>query len=307
LTQESVEERRREAVGGTDRQLMNPQEVLMSANAIFIDAETPSLRQVQLAGGPRLSYVDQGPGDAPVLVLLHGFTDSWFSFSRVLPLLAARYRVIALDQRGHGGSSFPDAPCSLDDMATDLVRLMSALDIPRAAIVGHCLGSFVARRIAALAPGRVTSLVLVGAGITPNNDPVSGLLPEVERLSDPVDPDFAREFQLGTVYAAVPEPFIERVIADSARVPARVWKEVLAGLLEYTASEADIQAPTLVLGGLCDSVFTVPEQEALARSIRGATLRLLPEIGHSPHWEHPMQFSLEVFDFLSRSGGPRRI
>ena len=273
----------------------------MSNDTVVIEAETPPLREVELAGGPRLCYVELGPADAPAVVLLHGYTDSWFSFSRVLPLLAARHRVIAVDQRGHGGSSFPDAPATLDDMARDIVRLLSALGIPRAAIVGHCMGSFVARRIAALAPGRVTALVLAGAGIRPDNTVITELISEVETLSDPVDPGFARAFQMSTVYSALPEAFIERVISDSARVPARVWKEVLRGLVSYQPSETDIQAPTLVIGGLCDSVFTRGEQESVAASVRGAALRLLPETGHSPHWEQPAQFALEVLKFLGRA------
>jgi pimeloyl-ACP methyl ester carboxylesterase len=276
------------------------------SNDTLVAAEAPPLREIELAGGPRLCYVDLGPADAPPVVLLHGYTDSWFSFSRVLPLLAARHRVIAVDQRGHGGSSFPDGPATLDDMARDVVRLMSALAIPRAAIVGHCMGSFVARRIAALAPGRVTALVLVGAGIRPDNTVVTELISEVENLSDPVDPGFARAFQMSTVYSALPEGFIERVISDSARLPARVWKDVLRGLVDYQSSETDIQAPTLVIGGLCDSVFTRGEQESVAASVRGATLRLLPEVGHSPHWEQPVQFALEVLGFLTAESGPIR-
>jgi pimeloyl-ACP methyl ester carboxylesterase len=273
----------------------------MSPEAMFIDTEAPPLREVRLAGGPRLSYVDQGPPDAPALILLHGFTDSWFSFSRVLPLLSTRYRVVAIDQRGHGGSEFPDGPCTLDDMARDIVRLMSALEIARGTIAGHCMGSFVARRLAALAPGRVTSLILLGAGVTPATPPVTELAAEVMTLTDPVDPAFARAFQTSTVHAPVPEAFIERVIADSARVPARVWKDVLAALLAYTPPDSPIRSRTLVVGGDRDSVFSPAEQEAVAASIPGAAFTLLPDIGHSPHWEHPIQFALEVLEFLGRA------
>lgn len=269
------------------------------SNSAVIDVESPPLSEMSLASGVLLRYVDQGQPDAPAVVMLHGYTDSWFSFSRVVPLLATRYRVIAVDQRGHGGSSFPADPCGFDDMAHDIVQLMSALEIGRATIVGHSMGSFVARRIAAIAPGRVNALVLVGAGISPRNAVISDLLPAVAELSDPVAPSFAAAFQMSTVYGSVPPKFLERVIADSARVPARVWKEVLTGLMTYPACEADIQAPTLVLGGDRDSVFAPAEQEAVAAKVRGAALRVLPDVGHSPHWENPVQFALEVVGFLS--------
>src|SRR5262245_29905615 len=57
---------------------------------------------VQLATGVRLHYAEQGDPQGHPIILLHGYTDSWFSYSRVLPLLPTRYRAYALDQRGHG-------------------------------------------------------------------------------------------------------------------------------------------------------------------------------------------------------------
>ena len=271
----------------------------MSANTAIIDVDAPPYREVTIANGVRLRYVDEGAPGAPPLVMLHGFTDSWFSFSRVVPLLATQYRVIAVDQRGHGGSSYPDTPPTMDDMARDIVQLMSTLGITRATIVGHCMGSFVARRIAAIAPGRVKALILVAAGIIPGNATILELATAVAMLEDPVDPEFAAAFQQSTVYGPVPPKFLERVIADSARVPARVWKEVLAGLLAYPPSEADIQAPTLVLGGERDTIFAPAELSAAAAKVRQAELRMLAEVGHSPHWENPVQFTLEVIRFLS--------
>jgi pimeloyl-ACP methyl ester carboxylesterase len=273
------------------------------SNSTVIDVEAPPYVEATLASGLRLGYVEQGAADAPPLILLHGFTDSWYSFSRVVPLLATRYRVIAVDQRGHGGSSYPQAPATLDDMAHDIVQLMSTLGIARASIAGHCMGSFVARRIAAIAPGRVNALILVAAAISPVNPTLTEFAKAVDMLEDPVDAEFAAAFQLGTVYGAVPPAFLERVIADSARVPARVWKEVFSGLLAYTPSEADIQAPTLVLGGDRDSVFAPAEQYAVAAQVRNAELRMLPDAGHSPHWENPVQFTLEVIGFLSSLPG----
>jgi pimeloyl-ACP methyl ester carboxylesterase len=76
--------------------------------------------------------------------------------------------------------------------------------------------------------------------------------------------------------------------------------------MDYAASESDIQAPTLVLGGERDTVFAPSEQQALAALVNGAALRLLPEIGHSPHWENPVQFVLEVVAFVEQTRGAYR-
>ena len=61
--------------------------------------------------------------------MIHGYSDSWFSFSRVLPLLPPELRVIAPDMRGHGDSERPPSGYRIADMADDVIRLMDALNV----------------------------------------------------------------------------------------------------------------------------------------------------------------------------------
>ena len=86
-----------------------------------------SLNHARLSNGVTLHFAAQGPKTGPAVVMLHGFTDSWFSFSRVLPLLPAEMRVIAPDMRGHGDSERPPLGYRAD-LADDVLRLMDALD-----------------------------------------------------------------------------------------------------------------------------------------------------------------------------------
>ena len=65
-------------------------------------APSPRFSDVTLATGVRIRYAEQGDPGGPAVIFLHGFSDSWFSWSRVLPLIPARYHVIAPDSRGHG-------------------------------------------------------------------------------------------------------------------------------------------------------------------------------------------------------------
>ena len=85
------------------------------------------------ANGVRLHYARQGPPDGPAIILLHGYSDSSFSFSRVMPLLPPELRVIAPDLRGHGrfGAAGRAAIVSAD-FAGDVLRMMDALNIPEA-------------------------------------------------------------------------------------------------------------------------------------------------------------------------------
>src|SRR6188474_2747951 len=98
------------------------------------------------------------------VVFVHGWPDSWFSFSRVLPLLPPALRLIALDQRGFGESDHPDSGYTIPDAAADLVAFLDALDIERAVLVGHSYGTFVARCAAIAASERILALTLIGTG-----------------------------------------------------------------------------------------------------------------------------------------------
>lgn len=250
----------------------------------------PIFHDATLPDGLRLRYAEQGPAGGPAVLMLHGYTDSSFSFSRVLPLLPPSVRAIVPDQRGHGGSDRPGI-YDMDSLANDALRLMDVLQIRRAVVVGHSMGSFVARRLALRAPERVTSLVLIGAGPNACNDSIAELRRAVDQLTDPVDHEFVRDFQLSTVYRTVPPGFMAHAIEESARVPAAVWKGALAGLMDYEPAETQIRVPTLIVGGDRDAVFSRQEQEELARLIPGASLQLYPDIGHAPHWEAPEAFA----------------
>jgi pimeloyl-ACP methyl ester carboxylesterase len=252
---------------------------------------------VRLPSGVRLHYIEQGPASGPAVLLLHGYSDSSFSWSRVMPLLPRELRVVAIDQRGHGRSDRPERGYSVDDFATDALQAMETLGIDSATVVGHSMGSFVARRVAERAPERVQRLVLLGSASTADNAVVRELLGVVNGLADPVDPAFVREFQMSTAARPLPPEFLERVIANSQAMPARVWKAALASLVEYRPSGA-IQCPTLVVGGDVDGVFSAAEQAQLARQIPGAVLDLEPGVGHALNWEDPDRFIASLLRFL---------
>jgi pimeloyl-ACP methyl ester carboxylesterase len=111
-------------------------------------------------------------------------------------------------------------------------------------------------------------------------------------------PRFVREFQISTVFKPVPEDFMNAVVRESLRLDASTWKGVIAGMTAYEAAEPQIKVPVLVIGGDKDAVFAVEEQHALVGSIQGARVRILPNIGHTPHWEDPDAFVTELLAFI---------
>jgi pimeloyl-ACP methyl ester carboxylesterase len=243
-------------------------------------------RDVQLATGVRLRYAQAGAANGPAVLMLHGLSDSWFSFSPVLPLLPPDVCAIALDQRGHGDSERPDTGYAMDQLAEDALALMDALALSRAIVIGHSMGTFVARRLAVRAPHRVAHLVLLDGGPSGTNAILRGLKLAVDGLTDPVDPAFVREFQLSCVARAVAPAFIERVVTESLKLPARVWRGALAGMMDCPIAGA-LACPTTVIGGELDSVFSVAEQRELARLVGAHDVHVIPGVGHTPHWEVP--------------------
>jgi non-heme chloroperoxidase len=269
----------------------------------------PEVRRsrLRLATGVELDIVQAGPeGGVPVL-LLHGYTDSWFSYRRVLERLPAGIRAIVPSQRGHGESERPACCYGIHDFADDAAALLDRLGVESAVVIGHSLGSFVAQQLAARHPERVSALVLIGSGTTLATEAVAELAAFVETLEDPVSREFIREFQESTVAVPLPAGFLAGIIAESGRVPARVWRDVARGMIATPATPElqRVEAPALVVWGEEDGLFGRSEQDALVAALPRAELVVFEESGHAPHWEHPDRFASELQRFVSRVAAGR--
>jgi pimeloyl-ACP methyl ester carboxylesterase len=263
----------------------------------------PNVRfaRVRLANGLQLHYADEGDIDGHVILLLHGWPDSWYTFSRLLKLLPRSIRSIAVDLRGFGESDSPEESYEIRDFAEDVVSFMDALSIERASIVGHSMGSFVARSVALSHPHKVDRLVLIGSGLSSGSPALEEAQAVVANLEDPVPEDFVREFQSGSAYVPLPDPFFRGVVSESLKAPARVWRSAIDGLLRYDDSSdlKQIDVPTLLIWGDKDAVFeSEEEQKRLAAAIPCADLRVYADTGHCPNWERPERVAEDIAFFI---------
>jgi non-heme chloroperoxidase len=259
-----------------------------------------------LATGPQVHYAEQGDPDGETILFLPAYADSWFSYSRVLPLLPARDHAYALDQRGHGDSERPAGGYTVDDLAADAVAFLDAAGIERATLVGHSGSCLTARRVAVTDPDRVAGLVLIGAPLSLAKPAVLAFQAAVHALEDPVAAQFVRRFQAGAVHVPLPEEFLEGLVAESLKLPATVWKRALDGLVAFddAADLGRITAPTLLIWGDQDAVVSREEQQRLEDAMPDARLKVYPDTGHSPHWERPEAVAADVDDSHDRSRPP---
>lgn len=248
----------------------------------------------------------QARGTGPVVVLLHGLgscaDDWWLQF----PALAARYRVVAPDLRGHGRTDKPPGPYTVPQMAEDVARLMEALGVDSAHIVGLSLGGAVAQAIAARHPRQVRSLTLVNtfARLRPRHPAtwwnllrrgtalLTGRLDrQAEVLARAM---FPHPGQRGLRRAAV-----ERLRAnDPVAYRAAIW-----AALRFDGRDllARIRAPTLVVAGAEDTTVDLPTKQELAAKIPGARLVIVPRSGHATPIDRPAEFNRLLLEFLRSS------
>ena len=263
---------------------------------------TPTLRQTTLPGRVRLAWTEHGKRTGTPVVALHGVTDSCVSFEPLLPHLPDALNLVALSQRGHGESDKPVGGYRPADFAADLAAFLDALDIDRAVIVGHSMGSVNALRFALAHPARVAGLLLVGT------KPFFGRDAELQAfhreqivpLADPVPAAFARDFQQSTLAQPIDAALLDRFVGESLKLPARVWHAAFDGFMsdDFSARLGEIEAPVEIVWGARDLFCSADDQAEMLRCLPSARLLTYADAGHAVHWEEPRRFAADLARFV---------
>jgi rifampin ADP-ribosylating transferase len=256
---------------------------------------------IHLSTGLNLSCVAQGDPAGVAVLLLHAWGESLRCFDRLTPLLPRTIRAFAIDQRGHGDSDKPTDGYSLADFAGDVTAFLDAMGLPSAVLVGSSSGGYVAQQVAINSPERVRGLVLVGAPRSLGGRPA--FAEDVDRLTDPIDRLWVREsLTWFRPFHDVPDWYLEARVDDGVQMPARVWRQALAGLTEATppTEAGTINAPTLIIWGERDALLPRADCHALAAAIPGSRLVVYPDTGHLVLWEQPARIASDVAEFVAR-------
>jgi pimeloyl-ACP methyl ester carboxylesterase len=277
---------------------------------IDLDAFDASRKQVALPSGISLAYVDIGPRDAPVVLLIHGYTSNARGWVPLLPHLDRSRRYLIPDLRGHGQSSKPDCCYDRTTFAYDLRLLLDTLHVERADVVGTSLGSLIAQAFARNWPERTRRLVLQSSSggplaaceSEPAGEAVFDFRSAILALQDPIDPE--SQFMIAWYASTVPvdAEFLRRQRRDAAAIPVRVWLAILDQGLNLRDLQADLQqirAPTLLIWGGRDNLFGARDRCSLRVALPQAEVRLFAGLGHNAYWEDPQAVASVINPFLA--------
>jgi pimeloyl-ACP methyl ester carboxylesterase len=264
--------------------------------------------------GLRLHYrdwVSAQPG-APTLVVLHGYTGHARSWDAFAAAMSDRYRVIALDQRGHGESAWAGAGgYGVGEMSEDLEAFISALGLADLDLVGLSMGGMVAMDYAGRLPEALRRLVIVDIG----PEIVSQGSSRIQSAQKQTDVFDSREAAFAAMGAANP-------IAPDAHLRHRVYNNlmglqdgrftwrydrVLRDVRELKtrsaedgwASCAAIAVPTLVMRGELSDILAIEVAERMIKTIPDARLATVEGSGHSIPLDKPEGFLAAARPFLT--------
>ena len=220
-----------------------------------------------------LYYQEQGEGEA--LFLLHGNGEDGTYFANQISFFSDRYRVIAVDTRGHGKSPRGKAPFTMEQFAMDLHSLMEKLQIQRGIILGFSDGANIAMKFALKYPDRVKALILNGGNLNTKGVKRSIQIP----------------IEIGYRFA--------KLFAGKSE-EAKSHMEILGLMVNEPNIRPEelcaIQAPTLVIAGTKDMIKQ-SHTEIIAENIPNAKLSVIPG-DHFIASKNPKDFNREVEDFL---------
>ena len=252
--------------------------------------------------GAKIYWDEQGGGEPVLLIMGLGWSSNMWHRTR--PVLAARYRTIAFDNRGAGRSDVSPGPYTIAMLASDAAAVLDAAGVERAHILGISMGGMIAQEFALQHPNRVQSLIL---GCTTAGGPRA-----VQADADAIQLLFRRDSN-PEERAKAAVPFIydsgtprERIDQDLAVLSewypnAEGYTAQLQGILAWEADSrlSNITAPALVIHGENDRLVPAANGRLISERIPGARLVMLLHASHIFMTDQPTAAHHAQMEFLS--------
>ncbi len=270
---------------------------------------------IESSNGVRLHVAEAGRPDAPPILFLHGWSQSWLAWSMQMEdaRLSGRFRLLTADLRGHGQSDAPRGAHQYQanaPWAEDLHAIIQALDLCGVTLVGWSYGgSVICDYLRQFGPGAISGINLVAPAVlftkgAPGKWYGPGLLDNAAggRSRDMRE---AIEAMRGLLHACFARPvareYFETQLAASMLVRPDVRGAMVRKELAYEPLFANLDLPVLLTHGSGDQVVLPAVSRALAEMIPHAQLSLHAGVGHCPHAEDPDRFNSELAVFTAKA------
>lgn len=265
----------------------------------------------------RIHYRDVGPRDAPVLVLVHGFSASLHTWEPWVKDLRKDYRVLTIDLPGHGLSRCLDVSQTGVPQFVDVIdQVTHNLGIEHFTLVGNSMGGHTAWSYAVAHPERLDGLVLVDASGWPKTGDEAESSPLVFKLlANPLARRVMKDIDMtGLIRSGLEDSFADpSLVTDtmverySALSRAPCHREAILNLMTGRDGRSDasveklasITVPTLILQGEKDNLVPAAHAEKFHAAIAGSELKLYPDVGHLPQEEAASLSVADLRNFLS--------
>ena len=282
-------------------------------DSTWISVDWPSLTRTETVLGKRINLIDTG-SDKPPLLFLHGLGGLWQNWLLNIPAFMDRFRVLAPDLPGFGGSEMPAGRISIQGLARVVDALCDRLEISGPIVVGNSMGGFIGAELALAFPTRVSKLVLISAaGISAENmwrEPVMAV---------------GRLMAVGAARTGVRQmPVVNRprlrraalqlVIRYPEKLSVPLASELVVGagsrgfvggldaVLGYSFRDRlpEIEIPTLIVWGRNDILIPVEDAYEFQRLIgSNARLEIFDDTGHLAMLERPSRFNGLLDGFIA--------
>ena len=281
-------------------------------DAMWAKYGTAPSQKLHLADGSTIHVRDEGPRDAPVIVLLHGSNADLHTWQPWTDRLKADYRMIRFDQRGHGLTGpAADGHYAVDAFVADVDAVADKLGLERFVLAGNSMGGGIAMAYAMEHPERLRGLVLVDAGGADIRREGGGNLlftiaaiPGVNKLMAQITPRSLVEKSLSQSVAnqAIVTPEAVDRYWELARYPGNreaTLERFGTARTPFTPQQVRaVQVPTLVMWGKEDSLIPYAAADWYMEHLPNAKLAAYPGIGHIPMEEHPDQSAADLRAFI---------
>ncbi len=247
--------------------------------------------------GARVHYVNYGKGDE-ALVLIHGWTMNVDNWSDQTSELAKRNRVIAIDLPGHGQSDKPQVSYTMDLFARAVEAVMRDAKVKRAVLVGHSMGTPIARQFYRKYPQKTLAIVVADGALGPFADKAT-MDQMINGFRGPNYRTVVNQM-FGMMKGSLPSATVEQLLATSGKTPQHVLVSAMEGMADTAIWGTDkINVPVLAI--MARNPMFPPNMEEIYRAVAlDLDFRMWEGVGHFVMMERPKEFNEAVIGFLDK-------